>query len=340
MRDNCGTFAVSEAVELATVTRGGFVESRHAGTAIVLDPAGNTLVSLGNPDAAVLTRSALKPLQSLAMQVAGLELSDPRHLAMSFASHTGTPAHVSLVQQMLAAGRLSEAHLLCPPSWPADSEARNHLVRHAGAVSALQHACSGKHAAMLLTCLAAAWPVQDYTHRDHPLQQHIFDNVQRLTGETPSHISIDGCGVPVLGMSLAALARGYRRMANASPESPFPFNRQMAGILAAGRAYPQLVEGPSGHDSIVMQHAPVFAKFGAEGVSAMAAADGTVAVVKILDGSSRVSRAVALALLTYAGAVTKQQFAAALKALPLSVLGGREKVGDIRVSIPDLTSKK
>lgn len=333
-----GTFAVSDAVELAVTTRGGFVESRHAGTAIVLSKESETLVSLGNPNATVLTRSSLKPLQSYAMHEAGLRLADTEQIALSMASHSGTGTHTAIVRQMLSDGGLTEQHLLCPPDLPADKNSMHRVLRHGGEASRIYMCCSGKHAAMLRTCQAAGWQLQDYTAVDHPLQVHIQQTVQRLTGENPTPITVDGCGAPVLGLSLSALARGYRRMATADPASAFPSNRMMAQLLAAGRQHPQLIEGPAGQDTITMESAPVFAKFGAEGVCVMAAADGTVAAVKMLDGSSRASRIVTLALLAYTGAVTKQQFAVAMRALPLAVNGGGLRVGDIQVSIPALTS--
>ena len=74
-------------------------------------------------------------------------------------------------------------------------------------------------------------------------------------------------------------------------------------------------------------------------VRAMAAPDGTVTVVKILDGSPRASRAVALSLLTYVGAVSREEFTEVLKRLPLQIYGGGSVVGDIRVSIPALLNQ-
>lgn len=277
MTNTHGTFAVSDAVELATVTRGDFVESRHAGTAIVLSPEGDTLVSLGNPDATILTRSALKPLQSLAMHTAGLELDSDRQRALSLASHNGTFEHVEVVREIL--GDLDEDLLACPASYPVDHETKYQLIREGVDPQAITMGCSGKHAAMLRTCQINGWDLHTYTDADHPLQQHIFETVQRFSGERPSPVTVDGCGTPVLGLSTAGLARAYRRMATADLNSPFPINRISASLLIAAKKHPQLVEGFGSHDTVVMQHTNVFAKYGAEGISALAAPDGTCVVV-------------------------------------------------------------
>jgi L-asparaginase II len=330
------TIAVSDAVELATVTRGGFVESRHVGTAIVLSPAGDTVVSLGAPDKTILTRSALKPLQSLAMHLAGLELANNEQRAISMASHNGTAEHVAIVKQMLSDGGLSEYDLRCPPAYPIDREAKYAMIRRGTDPKRITMGCSGKHAAMLRTCQVNGWSIADYCDMHHPLQEYISETVQRFSGERPAPITVDGCGVPVLGLSVAGLARAYRRMATADPESPFPVNRISAALLEAGRKHPRLIEGAGSHDTVAMENTSVFAKYGAEGISAMAAPDGTCAVVKLLDGSPRASRPVALSLLAYAGAIPKEDFTSALAQMSLTVSGGGKPVGDIRVSIPEL----
>lgn len=68
------TFTAQQAAELAVVTRGDFIESRHVGSLVVLAPDGSTALSLGAPEALVYARSALKPLQAIASMNAGAEL--------------------------------------------------------------------------------------------------------------------------------------------------------------------------------------------------------------------------------------------------------------------------
>ena len=101
------TFDVTDAVQLAVVERSGFIESRHAGAAIVLAPDGTVLRSLGATDALVFPRSSLKPFQSLASQTAGVTLTG-ECAALSTASHSGTDRHVSVVRDMLASVGLTE----------------------------------------------------------------------------------------------------------------------------------------------------------------------------------------------------------------------------------------
>ncbi|MEB4615653.1 asparaginase [Leucobacter sp. M11] len=327
-----GTATVSQAVELATVSRNGFVESRHAGSAVVLSSDGEVIRELGAPEEIIFTRSALKPLQSLAMQTNGLVLGDTEEIAISLASHTGTPGHIAIVERMLSSGGLVEDQLLCPADWPMDQVPRDAVIAAGGTRRRAAMCCSGKHAAMLLTCVANDWSIDDYTNPEHPLQQAIRDTVQRFTGERPAPIGVDGCGAPVLGLSLTGLARGVRRIATSELSSPFPLHRTAATIIAAARQHPWVVEGPGRTDTIVSEQLGVFAKFGAEGISVMTAPNGVTVAVKVLDGASRAASIAALELLVQAEALDRAAVEQLLPSLRTTVLGGGAPVGEIRAS--------
>lgn len=323
------TLTYADAVELAVVERNGFVESRHAGAAVVLSADGEVVARHGDPDALVLPRSSLKPLQAVACVTAGAALAGEQ-LAMSTASHTGTDRHAAVVREMLTAGGLTEDDLGCPAVWPADSGARDELVREHMQPSPIRMNCSGKHAAMLRACVATGWPVAGYLDPSHPLQLHIREVIERLTGEKIAHTAIDGCGAPVHALTLSGLARGIHRIGSASDRSPFALHRVAGTLVRAVKENPWAIEGPGGPDTIAIERLGVFAKHGAEGVMVMVGRDGATAAVKILDGSPRAAAVVAAALLAGVGSVTGDELADLSAALPLSVLGGGERVGMIR----------
>ena len=120
----------------------------------------------------MLPRSCNKPIQALAMLEAGLTL-DGELLALACASHSGEPFHVEGVRRILASAGLSEDALQTPPDYPLDDEAREQLIRDGGSKAPVLMNCSGKHAAMLATCVANGWPIESYLSPDHPLQQAI-----------------------------------------------------------------------------------------------------------------------------------------------------------------------
>ena len=77
------------------------------------------------------------------------------------------------------------------------------------------HNCSGKHAGMLLACVRAGWNVETYRRRSNPLQRRVRSAVERATDIEDLVIGIDGCGVPVHGMPLQAMATLFARLARA-----------------------------------------------------------------------------------------------------------------------------
>ncbi|MFV0319992.1 MAG: asparaginase [Microbacterium sp.] len=326
------TVAAADAVPLAVVERSGFVESRHVGIAVVLAPDGTEAARHGNADALILPRSSLKPLQALGSLTAGAALEGAA-LGLATASHSGTDRHVAVVRDILDAAGLTEDALGCPPAWPGDTATRDELVRAHAGPSRLRMNCSGKHAAMLLACRASGWAVDDYLDPAHPLQAHIREVVERMTGEKPAVTAVDGCGAPVYAMSLSALARGIHRLGTASERSPFALHRSAGTIVRTVGENPWTIDGPGRPDTVVAEQLGVFAKGGAEGVMVMVAPDGTTVALKMLDGSGRAASVVALQLLADADALSATQAADAASRLALTVTGGGHDVGAIRAAI-------
>jgi len=324
-------FSTAESVELAIVERSRFVESRHAGSAVVLGPDGDIVRTLGAPDKPVFPRSSMKPFQAVAVMGAGVPL-EGASAVLATASHAGTPAHLSVVRKLLAQAQLTEDALRCPADWPLDTAARDELVRAGEHKHPLYMNCSGKHAAMLLACRVNGWPTESYLDPQHPMQQHIRDTVERFTGEKVVATGIDGCGAPVHAMSLLSLARGIQRIATASEGSPFALFRNAALLKNAVLADGWAIDGPGRANTVVIDELGVFAKGGAEGVMVMAAPDGTTVTLKVLDGSLRAASIVALRLLADAGALSHDDVDRVAPKLDLAVLGRGEPVGAIRPS--------
>ncbi len=234
------------------------------------------------------------------------------------------------MRDILDAAALGEEALGCPPAWPGDTATRDELVRDHAEPSRIRMNCSGKHAAMLLTCVTAGWSIDGYLEPEHPLQLHIRDVVERLIGEKSAVTAIDGCGAPVYATTLFGLARAVHRIGNSSTTSPFALHRSAGVLVQAVRENPWTIDGPGRPDTVVIERLGVFAKGGAEGVMVMVAPDGTTVALKMLDGSGRAATAVALRLLERTGALRASDVSDAMARLPLSVTGGGQDVGAIR----------
>ena len=326
------TFTADAAVELAVVERSGFIESRHIGSAVVLSPDGAVAGSWGDPSALIFPRSSLKPLQALGSITAGAPV-DGLQMALATASHTGTDSHAAVVREILAAAQLGEDDLGCPPAWPGDQPTRDDMVRERDQPSRVRMNCSGKHATMLLACTANEWDTATYLEPNHPLQIHIRELIERMTGERVAATAVDGCGAPIYAMTLAGLARAVHRIGSSSETSPFALHRAAGALVRAVRENPWAIAGPGRPDTVLIERLGVFAKGGAEGVHVMVAPDGTTVALKMLDGSGRATAAVALRLLEKAGALRSSDVADAMSLLPLSVLGGGRDVGVIRPTV-------
>src|SRR5690242_18702750 len=266
---------------LCEVVRSGVVESRHHGSLVLLDAAGDAELVLGDGDIAVLPRSSLKPLQAVGMLRAGLGLTGAP-LALACASHSGEPVHVELCRSVLAGAGLDESALGNPPALPLGVGAMEDLLRAGGHADVIHHNCSGKHAAMLATCVARGWPLEGYLDPDHPLQVAIRDAIEDLAGEPVGATATDGCGAPAFAISLMGLARAFARLATAPPGTP------EATVAAAMREHPDVVGGPGRGATEMMQAVGgLVAKEGAEGVCAGALTDGRAFALKVDDGARR-----------------------------------------------------
>ncbi|MEU2614403.1 asparaginase [Micromonospora sp. NPDC007271] len=308
-------------VPLAEVVRSGFVEGVHRGSVVVLDAAGAPVAGAGDPAAPIFPRSSNKPMQAIGMLRAGLPLTDRADVALVSASHAGEEFHVERVTALLRSAGLTEEALHCPPDLPVGEAAREAVLRAGGGPRRIQMNCSGKHTGMLLTCLAAGWPVNGYWRPEHPLQQRLTAAIEELTGESAAAVGVDGCGAPVLAVSLTGLARAYLRLVSAEPGT---VERTVADAM---RAYPELVGGTQADDTRLMRGVPgLLAKVGAEGVIAAAVPEVGAVALKIDDGAGRARMPVLVSALRRLGveAPVLTEYA------ELPLLGGGLPVGAVR----------
>ncbi|MFG1841044.1 asparaginase [Micromonospora sp. NPDC049175] len=267
---------------LAEVVRSGFVEGAHRGSVVVLDAVGVPVAAAGDVTSPVFPRSASKPMQAIGMLRAGLTFTDPADLALVSASHAGEDFHLARVGALLERAGLDAEALHCPPDLPAGAAAREAVLRAGGGPSRVQMNCSGKHSGMLLTCEAAGWPRDGYWRPEHPLQQRVRAAIEEFTGEQAAAVGVDGCGAPVLAVSLTGLAGAYLRLVGAEPGSA------PRAVADAMRGYPEIVGGTQADDTRLMRGVPgLLAKIGAEGVIAVALPGVGAVALKIDDGADR-----------------------------------------------------
>jgi L-asparaginase II len=309
---------------LAEVIRSGLVESRHRGSVVAIAPDGMYAFTAGTANTPIFPRSSNKPLQAAAMLRAGLTI-EGELLALAAASHSGEDFHVQGVHDILDYAGLTADDLQCPPSLPLDEATARRLIRESAPgtepESRVRYNCSGKHAAMLATCIANDWPTQTYLSPEHPLQVHIRRNIEELAREPVAAVGVDGCGAPLFALTLGGVARAFRALVLAEPGSP---ERKVADAM---RKFPEWTSGTTRDENKLMTAIPgLLLKAGAEGVDSFALPDGTAAAVKIDDGNARARTPVTVALLAMLGAQPPVGLATT------EVLGGGRPVGVIRAA--------
>jgi L-asparaginase II len=316
------------AVPLVRVVRSGLVESVHYGHVAVCDADGRLLASVGDPGRVVFSRSSMKPLQaSVSLRRIANALPDDL-VAIACASHNGEPEHVRTVRRLLRAGGIREGALACPPAYPSRRSDAARVPRP----RRIFHNCSGKHAGMLAGARAEGWKLDTYLEPSHPLQREITRAIRRATGVEDPPIGVDGCGLPVHGVPLRAMAMLYARLAR--PDRLGPWRATVQRAVAAMRAHPFLVAGTGRLDTALMPVVPeVLSKGGAEALACAAIlTDGIGVAVKIDDGGDRAAGPALVRVLALLGAVDDESEAALAATARPDVLGGGRPVGALEAA--------
>jgi L-asparaginase II len=297
--------------------RGGSVESSHLVAAAIVDNQGGIVGRWGDIERPVYPRSAIKPLQAIALVESGaadrFNLSDAE-LALACASHDGRPEPVAIVAAWLARIGLRVDDLECGSHWPFHEPSARAMAVRGERPCPLHNNCSGKHAGMLTTALHLGDAPDGYVRGDHPVQVRVNAAIAEICAQPLGHMphGIDGCSIPTVAMPLRALAFGMARFA--SPDGLAVARADACHRLGqAMAAFPTMIAGPGllATELILATGGEVLAKNGAEGVFAAALpGSGLGIALKVADGASRAADVAISALLDHVGALDSQARAA------------------------------
>jgi L-asparaginase II len=205
---------------------------------------------------------------------------------------------------------------------------------------------------MLAVALHTGAPVDNYESPTNPVQKAIADIVSQFSGVavTDMAVGIDGCAVPVFGLTMKAMALAYARLV--SPPASFDQKIRDAceRIVRVMSAYPELIGGTSERlDTELMRAAPrrLVSKVGAEGVYTAGIKpseewpQGFGIALKIEDGDDRRARpTVVIESLRQLGVLRDESLEAVAKFAFFPVKNRRgDLVGEISASF-DLKVKK
>jgi L-asparaginase II len=343
-----GENAVDCAAELVEVWRGPLIESKHLGHLIAVDPLDKTVAALGSPDTVTYLRSSGKPFQALPVVASGAAdafgFTEPE-IAIACGSHNGEPIHVETVQSMLDKIGLDESALKCGAHEPYSIDVARELIRKHQAPTPIQNNCSGKHAAMLALAKHLGAPTETYDQLDNPAQRMVLQTVAEFSGVpvTEIVIGIDGCGVPVFGISVRAMALMYARLVN--PPSGMSANLRDAckRMVQAMVNFPVMIGGNKDRLDTELIRAGggrLISKIGAEGVYTVGVLpcekwiDGLGFALKIEDGDDRRARPPAVIdALRQLGVLSRDDLKSLEKYSPTIITNRRgDQVGEARAA--------
>lgn len=265
---------VPAAEPLVEVTRGGITESRHRGHIVAVEPDGTIVAHLGAPETVTYLRSSAKPHQAIPLVASGAADRfgfNEKEIALACGSHSGEPIHTEVAAAMLRKIGLEPEALKCGLHEPFSLEVSRRLREDSEEPNVLQNNCSGKHAGMLALALHLGASIENYDQPSNPVQLAIGETVARFSGLPIEDIAVgvDGCGVPVFGITVSAMARMYARLVAPLAEFDDQTRDACARIVSAMTTFPELIGGTSDRlDTEIMKAAKgrVVSKVGAEGV--------------------------------------------------------------------------
>ena len=292
-----------DAAKLVEVWRGPIVESIHRGHVAAVDGKGASVCELGRTAAVTYFRSSSKAFQALPVITSGAAdrfgLTE-KEIAIACGSHSGESIHVETVKGMLEKIGLDETALKCGTHEPFSVEAARELVRRGQRPSVLQNNCSGKHAAMLAFARHIGAPTDTYNELSNPVQQAIAQVISEFSDVVVDDlkVGVDGCGVPVFGLPVRAMALAYARLV--WPESLKTETRSACRrLLDAMLKFPEMVGGSRDRldtELIKLSKGRLISKIGAEGVYAVGVLpcerwpNGLGLALKVEDGDDRRAR--------------------------------------------------
>lgn len=259
---------------LVEVTRGAITESRHRGHVIAIEPDSRIVAFIGAPETVTFLRSSAKPHQAIPLVASGAADHfgfTEREIALACASHSGEPIHTEVAAAMLQKIGMRPDDLKCGTHEPFSPDVARQLRERGEEPNVLQNNCSGKHAGMLALAKFLGAPTETYDRPDNPVQLAIGETIKQFSGIPIEDISVgvDGCGVPVFGITVKAMALMYARLVSPPPEFDEPTRSACNRIVSAMTTYPELIGGTKDRlDTEMMRAAQgtLVSKVGAEGV--------------------------------------------------------------------------
>jgi L-asparaginase II len=300
---------------LVNVRRGELTESVHHGHIAVVNDQGTLLNFSGNPKHLTFARSTAKLLQAIPLVEAGAAEQfnlTSEEIALCCASHNGEAAHVHTVESLLTKINKKDCDLHCGPHEPYHRPTAKAMRLNNIKPSTLHNNCSGKHAGMLTVAASIGTSDAYYYKIDHPVQQMLLQTFADMceTDAASIHLGIDGCGVPVYGLSIDRLAHAFAKMGTGASMTKAR-SKACQTLVQSLIKHPYYLAGSERFDTLLVEvtGGRIIGKMGAEGIfCGMIPQLKLGFTVKIGDGSERALYPAVMELLLQLQQITDQEY--------------------------------
>ena len=320
------------------INRNGFKESFHEVDVVVCDSDGSVILGMGAVESVIFPRSAMKPLQSIALIELLNSSSDipefsEAEVALICASHNGETLHTEAVIKLLGKFDISIDELTCGAHWSMDQKTMLSQARSMEQPHEVHNNCSGKHAGMLILSKLMNGNTSSYSMLANMAQQQILGTLEFMTGLDLMQYThgIDGCGAPVFSAPLSNWAKAFALFAGGG-ELPEIRHEACQRIRKSIAAEPLYIAGHNRACSAInlAYGETITVKTGAEGVYSAAFHElGLGAMVKARDGNKRGAEVAIGAVIKALGYPTDDLVKSFFQPKLLNWAG--EEVGDITV---------
>ena len=276
------------------VSRGKILESLHGIKCLIGSINGKTIFSTNNENDIIYPRSSIKIFQGIPFSTSNaVELYNlnKKQIALSCSSHCGEDFHIKELNNWMEKVNLKISDLKCGIHNPINQKSSNDLFLSGKQPNQIYNNCSGKHLAMLTSCLVNNFPIKNYVDFNHPHQINIRNIFSKFTENIipKKNYGIDGCSAPQYAFTIKQLGKALSNLLN-SYNGIFEYSENIKVIINAILANPKFIGGSNNLDSnlIKISNKNIFCKGGAEGVFLFIhLKKGIFGILKVKDGNER-----------------------------------------------------
>jgi L-asparaginase II len=291
-------------------SRGFALEAEHIGSVAMVRADGSVVFASGDIRRPFYPRSSVKLIQAIPFleRAADFFACTTSDITLAASSHGGEPESISLLRMWLDRLSLSLDDLACGPDNPLNPRVAQNFEQTGTQPSALHNNNSGKHLAVLSTCIYKGEEIKHYCELSHPAQKRLINVVKdycKLDYDL-TDFAIDNCGMITFPLSAYHLALGMAQMSLEYTQQPEGVARRLFDSIATQPAY---LAGPKRLVTQVIQACKTITivKGGSEGVYSAALPEHAIGIaLKINDGSGEAASAVMIRILEGLGLLSSE----------------------------------